>query len=147
MLFSAGVGIGLLFSIAEPLFYFDSSMPRKHPNNPLADHASVTELTQQRAAHAMRVTYFHWGFHSWSIYVIVGLCLAYFGFRKKLPFTLRSALYPVIGDRIYALIRHAVDLLAVFSTVFGVATSLCLGVSQMAAGLNVLFGIDPGVTT
>jgi choline/glycine/proline betaine transport protein len=64
MLFSAGVGIGLLFfSIAEPMFYFDNSMPRKYPNNPLADHAGVTELTQQRATHAMRVTYFHWGFH------------------------------------------------------------------------------------
>ena len=79
--------------------------------------------------------------------MIVGLCLAYFGFRKKLPFTLRSALYPVIGDRIYSPIGHSVDLLAVFGTVFGVATSLSLGVSQMAAGLNVLFGIDPGVTT
>ena len=79
--------------------------------------------------------------------MIVGLCLAYFGFRKKLPFTLRSALYPVIGDRIYGPIRHAVDLLAVFGTVFSVATSLGLGVSQMAVGLNVLFGIDPGETT
>ena len=148
MLFSAGVGIGLLFfSIAEPMFYFDNSMPWKYPNNPMADIAGATELTQQRAVHAMRVTYFHWGFHGWSIYVIVGLCLAYFGFRKKLPFTLRSALYPVIGDRIYGPIGHAVDLLAVFGTVFGVATSLGLGVSQMAAGLNVLFGVDPGVTT
>jgi choline/glycine/proline betaine transport protein len=81
------------------------------------------------------------------IYVIVGLCLAYLGFRKKLPFTPRSALYPVIGDRIYSPIGHSVDLLAVFGTVFGVATSLSLGVSQMAAELNVLFGIDPGVTT
>ena len=79
--------------------------------------------------------------------MIVGLCLAYLGFRKKLPFTPRSALYPVIGDRIYSPIGHSVDLLAVFGTVFGVATSLSLGVSQMAAGLNVLFGIDPGVTT
>jgi choline/glycine/proline betaine transport protein len=81
------------------------------------------------------------------VYVIVGLCLAYFGFRKKLPLTLRSALYPIIGERIYGPIGHAVDLLAVFGTVFGVATSLGLGVSQMAAGLNVLFGVDPGVTT
>ncbi len=79
--------------------------------------------------------------------MIVGLCLAYLGFRKKLPFTPRSALYPVIGDRIYSPIGHSVDLLAVFGTVFGVATSLSLGISQMAAVLNVLFGIDPGVTT
>jgi len=79
--------------------------------------------------------------------VDIGLCLAYFGYRKKLPFTLRSALYPIIGDKIYGPIGHAVDLLAVFGTVFGVATSLGLGVSQMATGLNVLFGVDPGLTT
>ena len=123
MLFSAGVGIGLLFfSIAEPLFYFDNTQPWKYPNNPFADAAGATQLTEQRALHAMRVTYFHWGFHGWAVYVIIGLCLAYFGFRKKLPFTLRSALYPVIGDRIYGPVGHGVDLLAVFGTVFGVAT-------------------------
>ena len=118
-----------------------------YPNNPFADRALVTEMNEERAALAMRVTYFHWGFHGWAVYVMVGLCLAYFGFRKKLPLTLRSALYPVIGDRIYGPIGHAVDLLAVFGTVFGVATSLGLGVSQMATGLNFLFGVDPGTTT
>jgi choline/glycine/proline betaine transport protein len=148
MLFSAGVGIGLLFfGIAEPLFYFDNTAPWGYPNNPFADHAGVTEMNNDRAIHAMRVTYFHWGFHGWAVYVMIGLCLAYFGFRKKLPLTLRSALYPVIGDKIYGPIGHAVDLLAVFGTVFGVATSLGLGVSQMATGLNVLMGVDPGVTT
>ena len=148
MLFSAGVGIGILFfSIAEPLFYFDNTEGWGYPNNPHADHAGATEMDAQRAVHAMRVTYYHWGFHAWSVYVIVGLCLAYFGFRKGLPLTLRSSLYPVIGERIYGPIGHAVDLLAVFGTVFGVATSLGLGVTQMAAGLNVLFGIDPGLTT
>ena len=104
-------------------------------------------MNEARAVLAMRVTYFHWGFHGWAVYVMVGLCLAYFGFRKKLPLTLRSALYPIIGDRIYGPVGHAVDLLAVFGTVFGVATSLGLGVSQMATGLNHLFGIDPGVIT
>ena len=148
MLFSAGVGIGILFfGIAEPMFYFDNTQPWKYPNNPFADLAGYTQMTEQRAVAAMRVTYFHWGFHAWALYVIVGLCLAYFGFRKKLPLTLRSALYPVIGDRIYGPIGHAVDLLAVFGTVFGVATSLGLGVTQMAAGLNYLFGIDPGIVT
>ena len=148
MLFSAGVGIGLLFfGIAEPVFYFDNTAPWGYPNNPFADHAHITEMNESRAILAMRVTYFHWGFHGWAVYVMVGLCLAYFGFRKKLPLTLRSALYPVIGDRIYGPIGHAVDLLAVFGTVFGVATSLGLGVSQMAAGLNHLFGVDPGTTT
>ena len=148
MLFSAGVGIGLLFfGIAEPMFYFDNTQPWGYPNNPFADQAGLAAMDEQRAALAMRVTYFHWGFHGWAGYVIVGLCLAYFGFRKKLPLTLRSALYPVIGDRIYGPIGHAVDLLAVFGTVFGVATSLGLGVSQMAAGLNHLFGVDPGIVT
>ena len=148
MLFSAGVGIGILFfGIAEPMFYFDNSEPWGYPNNPFADIAGFTQMSEQRAVAAMRVTYFHWGFHAWSLYVIVGLCLAYFGFRKKLPLTLRSALHPVIGDRIYGPVGHAVDLLAVFGTVFGVATSLGLGVSQMAAGLNYLFGIDPGIVT
>ena len=148
MLFSAGVGIGLLFfGIAEPLFYFDNTQPWGYPNNPFADQAFVNEMTEDRAVLAMRVTYFHWGFHGWAVYVMIGLCLAYFGFRKKLPLTLRSALYPVIGDRIYGPIGHAVDLLAVFGGIFGIATSLGLGVSQMSAGLNYLFGIDPGTTT
>ena len=148
MLFSAGVGIGLLFfGIAEPMFYFDNTQPWGYPNNPFADQAGLAAMDVQRAALAMRVTYFHWGFHGWAGYVVVGLCLAYFGFRKKLPLTLRSALYPVIGDRIYGPIGHAVDLLAVFGTVFGVATSLGLGVSQMATGLNHLFGVDPGIVT
>jgi choline/glycine/proline betaine transport protein len=148
MLFSAGVGIGILFfGVAEPIFYFDNSGAFGYPNNPHADMQGNLEMTVQRGVDALRVTYFHWGFHGWAVYVVVGLCLAYFGFRKKLPLTMRSALYPLVGDRIYGPIGHAVDLLAVFGTVFGVATSLGLGVSQMAAGLNVLFGIDPGIPT
>ncbi len=148
MLFSAGVGIGILFfGVAEPVFYFDNSGAFGYPNNPHADAAGMTAMDTNRAVHAMRVTYFHWGFHGWAIYVMIGLCLAYFGFRKKLPLTLRSALYPIIGDRIYGPIGHGVDLLAVFGTVFGVATSLGLGVTQMATGMNVLFGVDPGVAT
>ncbi len=148
MLFSAGVGIGILFfGVAEPVFYFDNSGAFGYPNNPHADVAGATSMDLTRAVHAMRVTYFHWGFHGWAVYVVVGLCLAYFGFRKKLPFTMRSALHPIIGDRIYGPIGHGVDLLAVFGTIFGVATSLGLGVNQMATGLNVLFGVDPGIWT
>ena len=146
MLFSAGLGIGLLFfSIAEPLFYLDDSQSAGYPNNPHADLAGAPEPSLQRAVVAMRVTYFHWGLHAWAVYVIVGLCLAYFGYRKKLPLTLRSALHPIIGDRIYGFPGHAVDLLAVFGTVFGVATSLGLGATQMAAGLGALFGVDHGL--
>ena len=148
MLFSAGVGIGILFfGVAEPIFYFDNSGGFGYPNNPFADEQGATALDASRASAAMRVTYFHWGFHAWAIYVIFGLALAYFGFRRGLPLTLRSSLYPLIGNRIYGPVGHAVDLLAIFGTVFGVATSLGLGVQQMAAGLNHLFGIDAGVIT
>ncbi len=148
MLFSAGLGIGLLFfSISEPMLYFDNSASFGYPNNPHADHAGAVEMNEARAVDAMRVTYFHWGLHGWSVYVIVGLCLAYFGFRKKLPLTMRSALYPIIGKRIYGPVGHGVDLLAVFGTVFGVATSLGLGVKQMAAGLDTLFGVTSDLST
>jgi len=148
MLFSAGIGIGVFFfGIAEPLFYLDNTQPWGYPNNPFADQGGHAEINVARARDAMMVTYFHWGLHGWAFYVLTGLSLAYFGFRKGLPLTLRSALYPLFGDKIYGPIGHAVDLLAVFGTVFGVATSLGLGVSQMAVGLNVLLGVDPGLTT
>jgi len=131
MLFSAGMGIGLVFwSIAEPIYHFQS--------NPF-----VTEgLTPEAAQVAMRLTFFHWGLHPWAIYVIVGLSLSYFSYRKKLPLTIRSALYPLIGDKMYGPVGHAVDVLAVFGTVFGVATSLGLGVTQMNTGLNTMFGME-----
>jgi len=148
MLFSAGIGIGILFfGVAEPIFYFDNSGGFGYPNNPHADLNGHGDMNVQRAVDAMRVTFFHWGFHGWAFYVLVGLSLAYFGYRKKLPLTLRSTLYPLIDERIYGPWGHAVDLLAVFGTVFGVATSLGLGVTQMAAGLNALFGIEPTIQT
>lgn len=148
MLFSAGVGIGVLFfGVAEPTFYFDTSGAFGYPNNPYADMAGATTMGFDRAADALRVTYFHWGFHGWAVYVIVGLALAYFSFRKKLPLALRSTVYPLIGERIYGPMGHAIDILGVLGCVFGVATSLGLGVSQIAVGLDRLFGIDPGVVT
>ncbi|WP_170765629.1 BCCT family transporter [Ruegeria lacuscaerulensis] len=148
MLFSASVSIGIMFfGVAEPLFYFDNSAGWGYPNNPFADAAGHTEMNLERAVDAVRVTNFHWGLHGWAIYTLTGLALGYFAFRKKLPLTFRSALYPVLGERIYGPAGHAVDLLAVFGTVFGIATSMGLGVTQMAHGMNVLFGVDPGVTT
>lgn len=89
----------------------------------------------------MRLTFFHWGLHAWAIYAIVALILAFFSYRHGLPLTLRSALYPIIGDRIYGPVGHAVDIFAVIGTVFGVATSLGYGVLQVNAGLNHLFGV------
>ncbi len=148
MLFSAGIGIGILFfGVAEPIFYLDNSGAFGYPNNPYADMAGATAIGHDRAVDALRVTFFHWGFHGWAVYVIVGLSLAYFAYRKKLPLALRSTLYPFIGDRIYGPIGHAVDLLGVVGCVFGVATSLGLGVSQMAVGLERLIGVDPGLNT
>ena len=148
MLFSAGIGIGILFfGVAEPIFYLDNSDAFGYPNNPYADMAGATAIGYERAVDALRVTFFHWGFHGWAIYVIVGLALAYFGYRKKLPLALRSTLYPFIGDRIYGPIGHLVDMLGVVGCVFGIATSLGLGVSQMAVGLERLIGVDPGLNT
>ncbi|MFQ5993900.1 MAG: BCCT family transporter [Acidiferrobacterales bacterium] len=136
MLFGCGMGIGLVFwSIAEPIYHFQS--------NPFIEEAQ--QKSALAAVTAMRLTFFHWGLHPWAIYVIVALSLAYFSYRKGLPLTIRSSLYPIIGDRIYGPIGHAVDILAVFATVFGVATSLGLGVQQMNTGLHQMFGMPVGV--
>ena len=129
MLFSAGMGIGLMFfGVAEPLMHY--------ANPPVGDANTVAA-----AKEAMKLTFFHWGLHAWSIYAIVALILAFFCFRHDLPLTLRSALYPLIGERIHGPIGHAVDIFAILGTVFGVATSLGYGVLQINSGLNHLFGL------
>ncbi|MCM2131383.1 BCCT family transporter [Larsenimonas rhizosphaerae] len=140
MLFSAAVGTGLLFwSIAEPLSHFQS--------NPFATMEGVEAGSRQAAEVALRITIFHWGLHGWAVYITVGMILGYFAYRRGLPLTIRSTLYPLIGDRIYGPIGHVVDLLAIFSTLFGTATTLGLGVSQMNAGLNSLFGMPISTTS
>ena len=119
MMFSAGIGIGLIYwGVAEPLTHFYAP--------PLQDPESVAAAEQ-----AMVLTFLHWGFHGWAIYCVVGCALAYFHYRKGLPLSIRSALYPIIGERIYGPWGHAVDILAVFGTMFGVVTSLRLGVMQL----------------
>ncbi len=134
MLFAAGMGIGLMFfGVAEPLMHYLSP--------PTAETGTV-EAVQE----AMKMTFFHWGLHAWAIYAIVALVLAYFSYRHNLPLTLRSALYPLIGEKIYQWPGHLVDVFAVVSTVFGVATSLGLGASQVNAGFGYLFGIDVSTT-
>ncbi|MCA2012320.1 BCCT family transporter [Cereibacter sphaeroides] len=148
MLFSASISIGIMFfGVAEPLFYFDTAAGWGYPNNPFADAAGHGTMDLSRAVDAVLVTNFHWGLHGWAIYTLTGLALGYFAFRKKLPLTFRSALYPVLGERIYGHAGHAVDLLAIFGTVFGIATSLGLGATQMAEGLNALFGLSTGTST
>nr|WP_298249345.1 BCCT family transporter [uncultured Halomonas sp.] len=148
MLLSAGIGIGILFfGVAEPIFYLDDTGGFGYPNNPHADMAGATAIGHERAIDALRVTVFHWGLHGWAIYVIVGMSLAYFAYRKGLPLALRSALYPFIGERIFGPLGHLFDILGVLGCVFGVATSLGLGVSQMAVGLERLVGIGSGLQT
>ncbi|MGB7786738.1 MAG: BCCT family transporter [Salinimicrobium sp.] len=135
MLFSAGMGIGLLFwSIAEPVTHFMTP--------PLAEGG-----TPAAAQEAMNFTFLHWGFHAWGIYTLVGLSLAYFTYSHGLPLTIRSVFYPILGDKIYGIGGDIIDIFAVLATLFGLATSLGLGVQQIAAGLHHVFGIDSGLTT
>jgi choline/glycine/proline betaine transport protein len=129
MLFSAGMGIGLVFfGVAEPIQHYASP--------PVGEGGTI-----DAAREAMVLTFLHWGLHAWAIYIVVGLALAYFSFRRGLPLTIRSALYPLIGKRIHGPIGHAVDIFAVLGTMFGVATSLGLGVLQVNAGFAYLFGV------
>lgn len=124
MLFSAGMGIGLVFwGVAEPLTHY-------------AEPPTASPLTHEAAREAFRFAYFHWGFHPWAIYIVFGLSLAYFHFRHGLPLAPRSLLYPVLGKRIYGLPGHLVDILATVGTLFGVATSLGLGAMQINSGIS-----------
>ena len=130
MLFSAGMGIGLLFfGVAEPITHF---------NSPPVGEGNTVEAAQN----AMLFTYFHWGLQAWTTYIVVGLSLAYFSFRHGLPLTMRSALYPIIGERVHGRIGHSVDVFSVLGTMFGVATSLGIGALQINAGLNYLFQVN-----
>jgi choline/glycine/proline betaine transport protein len=124
MLFTAGMGIGLMFfGVAEPVMHYVSP--------PTGDGETI-----QSAQTAMRVTFFHWGLHAWAIYTVVGLSLAYFAYRHNLPLKIRSSLYPIIGKKIYGPLGDAVDTFATIGTVFGVATTLGFGVTQINAGLH-----------
>jgi len=134
MLFSAGMGIGLMFyGVAEPIMHMTAP-------------PDAADGTVDAAREAMRITFFHWGIHAWAIYAVVALSLAYFCFRQNLPLTIRSSLYPLIGERIYGPIGHAVDTFAVLGTLFGVATSLGLGVVQINSGLHYLLDVPNNST-
>ena len=134
MLFTAGMGIGLMFfGVAEPVMHYVSP--------PTGNGETI-----QSAQTAMRVTFFHWGLHAWAIYTVVGLSLAYFAYRHNLPLKIRSSLYPIIGKKIYGPLGDAVDTFATIGTVFGVATTLGFGVTQINAGLHYLFGIEQSAT-
>lgn len=121
MLFAAGMGIGLMyFGVAEPMsHYVYPALPE------IANHAKDAQLA----------TFFHWGIHAWAIFAVMGLVLAYFSFRYKLPLSIRSGLYPILGDRIHGWIGDVVDIFALVSTFFGISTSMGFGVMQLNAGL------------
>jgi choline/glycine/proline betaine transport protein len=137
MLLSAGMGIGLMFwSVGEPIYHFGSPSPL----------FGVEGGTPEALQAALGTTFFHWGLHPWAIYAIVALGLAFFTYNRGLPLTIRSIFYPLLGDRIYGFWGNVIDVLSVLATLFGLATSLGLGVSQVAAGLEALFG-TPTTTT
>lgn len=128
MLFSTGMGIGIMFfSIAEPVSHFF--------NPPRAVENDVQAATQ-----AMEFTGLHWGLHAWAIYAMVGLALAFFGFNRKLPMTFRSLFYPFLGEKIHGWWGHIIDILSALATIFGLSTSLGLGVTQISSGLQYLYG-------
>ncbi|MGD2020364.1 MAG: BCCT family transporter [Thiohalocapsa sp.] len=133
MLLSAGMGIGLMFwSVGEPMYHYQTPSPMFN---------GIEAGTPEAAQAAMGVTYFHWGIHPWAIYAIVALGLAFFAYNRGLPLTIRSVFYPLLGDRIYGFWGNVIDILSVLATLVGLATSLGLGVQQVNAGLDHLFGI------
>lgn len=134
MLFSCAMGVGLVFwGVAEPMNHYAS--------NPF-----TKALTDEAASMAMQITYFHWGLHAWSVYCIAALAIGYFSYRKGLPFSLRSILYPLIGNRIYGPIGHIIDIVVIVVTTFGISQTLALGVLQINAGLHKVFGLETNTT-
>ena len=137
MLFAAGMGIGLMFwGVAEPVAYFTGWY-----ETPLG----VEPNTDEAARMAMGATMYHWGLHPWAIYGVVALSLAFFTYNKKMPLSIRSAFYPLLGESTWGWPGHIIDTLAVLATLFGLATSLGLGAQQAAGGINHVFGTEGGV--
>lgn len=130
MLISAGMGIGLVFfGVAEPLFHANTILP----------HNNSTSQVQ-----ALATTFLHWGLHPWGIYSLISLALAFFAYNRGLPLSLRSVFYPILKDRVFGKIGDIIDITAVISCLFGLATSLGYGAQQINSGLNYLFGIPQG---
>ncbi|MFV2034106.1 MAG: BCCT family transporter [Halocynthiibacter sp.] len=149
MLFAAGMGIGLMFfGVSEPISHFGSWVAANAGQvgswAPLGGAAGDAEGA---ARLAMAATIFHWGLHPWAMYAVVALALAFFTYNSGLPLSLRSAFYPLFGDRVWGWTGHIIDTVAVFATIFGLATSLGFGAEQINAGLNFLFGISVSSNT
>ena len=149
MLFAAGMGIGLMFfGVAEPMSHFGSAMGGTAVTDgartdwaPLGAAKGSVEAARDLA---MAATIFHWALHPWAIYAVLALALAFFTYNRGLPLTLRSAFYPILGERVWGWWGHIIDTLAVFATLFGLATSLGFGTEQALAGLNYQFGWGTG---
>ena len=158
MLFAAGVGIGLLFfGVSEPVTYFQGGSYSPLGIETVYDPETVYTAenvpdagdpkVQTAASVGIATTVFHWGLQGWAIYGVVGLALAFFAYNRGLPLLIRSAFYPIFGDRIWGWPGHIIDTFAIFAGIFGLATSLGLGVQQVSSGLNHLFGIPANSVT
>ncbi|MCW8843890.1 MAG: BCCT family transporter [Rhodobacteraceae bacterium] len=153
MLFAAGMGIGLMFyGVSEPMSHFSTSLGGivVGEDGARTDWAPLGAAAGNEAESirlGMAATIFHWGLHPWAIYAVVALALALFSYNKGLPLTIRSAFYPILGERVWGWWGHVIDIMAVFATLFGLATSLGFGATQANAGLNELFGVPVGSGT
>ncbi|MBL3553672.1 BCCT family transporter [Rhodovulum sulfidophilum] len=147
MLFAAGMGIGLMFfGVLEPVYHMAISQPLGTPSPFAADGSLIPENVDAAREMGLAATIYHWGLHPWAIYAIVALALALFTYNKGLPLTIRSAFYPIFGERIWGWTGHFIDILAVFATLFGLATSLGFGAQQANAGLSHVFGVPEDLT-
>ena len=147
MLFAAGMGIGLMFfGVLEPVYHMAISEPLGVPS-PIAEDGTIIAANVDAAREmGLAATIYHWGLHPWAIYAIVALALALFTFNKGLPLTIRSAFYPIFGERVWGWVGHVIDILAVFATLFGLATSLGFGAQQANAGLEYIYGVPSSIT-
>ncbi|WP_371060284.1 BCCT family transporter [Rhodosalinus sp. 5P4] len=150
MLFAAGMGIGLMFfGVLEPAYYFgtpwgDAPLGTVRPFDD--DGNLIAANVEEARRMALAATSYHWALHPWAIYAVVALALALFSYNKGLPLSIRSAFYPILGERVWGWWGHTIDTLAVFATLFGLATSLGIGAQQAAAGMSYVYGFpeDPG---
>ncbi|MBY8977552.1 BCCT family transporter [Rhodobacteraceae bacterium NNCM2] len=150
MLFAAGMGIGLMFfGVLEPVYYFGTPWGDEPLGavRPFTEDGALIEANIEEARRmALAATSYHWALHPWAIYAVVALALALFTYNKGLPLTIRSAFYPIFGERVWGWTGHIIDTLAVFATLFGLATSLGFGAQQANAGLEYVYGIPNDVT-
>ncbi len=148
MLFAAGIGIGIMFyAVLEPMNHF--AFISGYAGSSVSDAALSSDLGTGESAQrlAMAATLYHWAFHPWAIYAMVGLALAFFCYNKQLPLVIRSAFYPLLGERIWGWPGHLIDIFAVFATLFGLATSLGFGAEQAGGGINYVYDAPTGSLT